>query len=114
MRFPADDQVLHRREGYRDVFRAYLEFELAAQLSWRGADSAYAAGQRDVATLYEYWAFVQLASLIAGLAGLSFDLRSLVEVRSDGLNVVLQTGKETVLSGIVERLGRRMTIELCS
>jgi len=31
-RFPADDQVLQRREGYRDVFRAYLEFELAAQL----------------------------------------------------------------------------------
>ena len=56
--FPADNQVLHRREGYRDVFKAYLEFELAAQLSWKGAESSYSAGQRDVETLYEYWVFV--------------------------------------------------------
>ena len=68
-RFPGDDQVLQRREGYRDVFRAYLEFELAAQLSWRGAESSYSAGQRDVATLYEYWAFIQLAQLVANWPG---------------------------------------------
>lgn len=112
-RFPADDQVLQRREGYRDVFRAYLEFELAAQLSWRGAESSYTAGQRDVANLYEYWAFLQLAKLVASLAGQSFDLKPLIETRSDGLNVVLQSGKETVLSGIVLRLGRKLKIELC-
>ena len=112
-RFPADDQVLQRREGYRDVFRAYLEFELAARLSWRGADSSYAAGQRDVATLYEYWVFLQLAKVVAQLTGHSFDLRPLVEVRADGLNVVLQSGKEIVVSGIVERANRRMKVELC-
>ncbi len=112
-RFPADDQVLHRREGYRDVFRAYLEFELAARLSWSGAESSYSAGQRDVATLYEYWAFLQLARLVAGLAGQNFDLVPLVETRRDGLNVVLQAGKETVLRGTVERAGRKLAIELC-
>ena len=112
-RFPADDQVLQRREGYRDVYRAYLEFELAALLSWRGSDSSHDAGQRDVATLYEYWAFLQLAQLVAKLSGQSFDLRSLVETRSDGLNVVLQSGKETVLSGFVERFGRKLAVELC-
>lgn len=113
VRFPADDQVLQRREGYRDVFRAYLEFELASRLSWRGAESSYAAGQRDVATLYEYWVFLQLAKLVAKLIGQSFDLRPLVEARGDGLNVVLQQGKEIVLSGIAQRAGRRMKVELC-
>lgn len=112
-RFPADDQVLQRREGYRDVFRAYLEFELAARLSWRGAESSYTAGQRDVATLYEYWAFIKLAKLVASLVGQDFDLKPLIETRGDGLNVVLQSGKETVLSGIVSRLGRKLKIELC-
>jgi len=111
--FPADNQVLQRREGYRDVFRAYLEFELAAQLSWRGAESSYSAGQRDVATLYEYWGFVQLAKLVADLAGESFDLKPLVRLGPDGLNVVLQAREETVLKGEVERYGRRLAIELC-
>jgi predicted component of viral defense system (DUF524 family) len=112
-RFPADDQVLQRREGYRDVFRAYLEFELAARLSWRPAASSYAAGQRDVATLYEYWVFLQLARIVAQLTGQSFDLTELLEVGSDGLNVVLQQGKEVVLSGVVVRHGRKLNVELC-
>jgi uncharacterized protein len=112
-RFPADDQVLHKREGYRDLFKAYVEFELAAQLSWsRDADS-YGAGQRDVATLYEYWAFVQLAEMIAELVGQSFDMNPLLRVGSGGFNIVLRSGVETVLRGEVERHGRRMAVELC-
>src|SRR5262249_13644637 len=51
-RFPADDQVLQKREGYRDIYRAYFQFEVAAKLSWEGGNDVYGAGQRDVATLY--------------------------------------------------------------
>jgi predicted component of viral defense system (DUF524 family) len=112
-RFPADDQALQRREGYREVFRAYHEFELAARLSWRGFDSSYSAGQCDVATLYEYWAFLQLSKVVAGLVGETFDMRPLVETRAYQLNVVLQSGHETVLTGVVNRLGRKLTVELC-
>lgn len=112
-RFPADDQVLQKRDGYRDVFRAYLEFELASKLSWSGGDDVYGAGQRDVATLYEYWVFMQIAKTVGALVGTSFDLVKLIETRADGLNVVLKTGKETVLSGLVERHGRRLQVDLC-
>jgi predicted component of viral defense system (DUF524 family) len=112
-RFPADNQVLQKREGYRDVFRAYLEFELAARLSWRHNVDDYRAGNRDVATLYEYWGFLQLAQVVAALVGQRFDLGPLVETRDDGLNVVLQSGVETILRGEVERIGRRMDVELC-
>lgn len=112
-RFPADDQVLQKRDGYRDVFRAYLEFELASKLSWSGGDDVYGAGQRDVATLYEYWVFMQLARTVGVLVGASFDLAKLIETRADGLNVVLKAGSEAVLSGLVERHGRRLQVELC-
>jgi uncharacterized protein len=112
-RFPADNQVLQKREGYRDILRAYVELELAARLSWRPNAADYEAGQRDVATLYEYWAFIQLAKTIAALVGKTFDLAPLVQKRPDGLNVVLQSGVETVLSGAVQRLGRRMNVDLC-
>jgi predicted component of viral defense system (DUF524 family) len=112
-RFPADNQVLQKREGYRDVLRAYLEFELAAKLSWQGGQSVYGAGQRDVATLYEYWVFLQLAQTVAQLIGVSFDLAKLIVPRGDGLNLVLQTGRETALSGHVVRHGRKLKVELC-
>lgn len=112
-RFPSDNQVLQRREGYREVFRAYLEFELAARLSWTRTEQDYVAGQRDVATLYEYWVFLQVADVVAKLVGQTFDLRPLVEPSGDGLNVVLRSGKETVVRGFVERMGRRLEVELC-
>ncbi|WP_454730663.1 MULTISPECIES: DUF2357 domain-containing protein [Cupriavidus] len=113
VRFPADDQVLQKREGYRDIFKAYVELEFAARLSWRDSSDDHAAGQRDVATLYEYWAFIQLAQVVADLVGQTFDMGPLVQSRPDGLTVGIQSGVETVLKGEVERFGRRMAIELC-
>ncbi|WP_412022788.1 DUF2357 domain-containing protein [Burkholderia cepacia] len=112
-RFPADDQVLQKREGYRDVFKAYVETEFAARLSWQSSPDVYGAGQRDVATLYEYWAFIQLSQVVADLVGHTFDLSPLVQTRSDGLTVGIRTGVETVLAGEINRLDRRMRVELC-
>lgn len=112
-RFPADDQVLQKREGYRDIFKAYVETEFASRLSWLSAPDDYGAGQRDVATLYEYWAFIQLSQLVADLIGQQFDMSPLVRSGPNGLTVGLRTGIETVLSGVVDRLDRRLHVELC-
>ncbi|MGF6791717.1 DUF2357 domain-containing protein [Paraburkholderia sp. 35.1] len=112
-RFPADDQVLQKREGYRDIFKAYVETEFAARLSWQSSPEDFGAGQRDVATLYEYWAFIQLSQLVGELVGQTFDMSPLVRSRPDGLTVGIRTGVETVLTGTVERFDRRMTVELC-
>jgi hypothetical protein len=95
------------------VFRAYVEFELASRLSWRNEEDAHGAGVRDVATLYEYWAFIQLAQMVAELIGKPFDMSPLLAVQPDGLNVALRSGTEIVLKGDVTQLDRRMTIELC-
>lgn len=112
-RFPADDQVLQKREGYRDVVKAYVETEFAARLSWQSSPEDYGAGQRDVATLYEYWAFIQLSHVVAALVGQTFDLSPLVQLRRDGLMVGIRTGVETVLTGVVQRFDRSMKVELC-
>ncbi|WP_080432163.1 DUF2357 domain-containing protein [Burkholderia ubonensis] len=112
-RFPADDQVLQKRGGYRDIFKAYVETEFAARLSWQSSPEVYGAGQRDVATLYEYWAFIQLSQVIADLVGHTFDLSPLVQARSSGLTVGIRTGVETILSGVVNRFDRCMRVELC-
>jgi predicted component of viral defense system (DUF524 family) len=111
--FPADNQVLHRREGYREVFRAYLEFELAARLSWKRDETTHQGRQRSVAQLYEFWAFLRLADLIAELSGTSFDVSSVLEVNERGLTVGLRSGEQKVLAGTVQRHGRTLSIEFC-
>ena len=61
MRFaPLGSPVLQRKAGYREVLRWWLRFRTAAELSWKGGDELFKAGQRDVASLYEYWLFFEL------------------------------------------------------
>lgn len=111
-RFPAENQVLQRRAGYRELYRSYLEFDLAAHLSWSSTESEYFAGQRDVAELYEYWAFIELARIVGAIVGQEFDLSPLMKRTADGLNVLLKKGREVDLSGTVMRHGQRLHLRL--
>jgi len=61
MRFtPLGSSVLQRKAGYREVMRWWLRSRTAAELSWEGGEDMFRAGQRDVASLYEYWLFFEL------------------------------------------------------
>ncbi len=61
MRFaPLGSPVLQRKAGYREVLCWWLRFRTAAELSWEGGEELFHAGQRDVASLYEYWLFFEL------------------------------------------------------
>ncbi len=57
---PLGSPVLQRKAGYREVLRTWLRFRTSAELSWEGGEDVFRAGQRDVATLYEYWLFFVL------------------------------------------------------
>ncbi len=61
MRFaPLGSPVLQRKAGYREVLRWWMRFRTAAEISWEGGEELFHAGQRDVASLYEYWLFFEL------------------------------------------------------
>ncbi|RVU48320.1 DUF2357 domain-containing protein [Lujinxingia sediminis] len=110
--FPASNQVLQKRAGYRAVFQAYVQFELASKISW-AADDVYGAGQRDIATLYEYWVFLQLVQVVADLCDTRIDRSALLTVDDDGLSVGLRNKTKLAFDGTATgRSGRRMRLEL--
>lgn len=57
---PLGSPVLQRKEGYRELLKWWVRFRSAAELSWEGGEDLFHAGQRDVASLYEYWLFFEL------------------------------------------------------
>lgn len=57
---PLGSPVLQRKAGYREILRWWLRFHTAAELSWKGGEDLFHAGQRNVAELYEYWLFFEL------------------------------------------------------
>jgi predicted component of viral defense system (DUF524 family) len=89
--FPASSVILTQRSGYRDIYRAYLQFEVAATLAWQGGDDIYGAGQRDVATLYEFWCFLELVKIVGRLCDATpLTTDRLLERTEDGLSVRLK------------------------
>ena len=104
--------ILQRKEGYREVLRTWLMFELAAKLVWQGGEDVYGAGKKDIATLYEYWLFFKLLDLFQEL----FDIdpkaiSDLMEKSDNHLNLRLKQGEHTALEGVFETDTRKLHIK---
>jgi predicted component of viral defense system (DUF524 family) len=109
--FPVNNQVLQKREGYRDILRAYSQVEGATQLAWSGGTDVFGIGQRDVATLYEFWAFIELVRIIRSVCD-QLDEKPLVRAARDSMNVGLTRGRASVVQGRAVRLGRKILVRL--
>jgi predicted component of viral defense system (DUF524 family) len=108
--------ALQRKSGYRELLNAWLQFDLAAKLIWKGGDDVYKAGKRDIAVLYEYWLFFVLYDLIRtkfSLADIN-DINTygnLIEQTEDGLNVMVKSGKLTAIEGTYKSDGRELHVK---
>jgi predicted component of viral defense system (DUF524 family) len=103
--------VLQRKEGYREVLRVWLMFDLAAKLIWTGGDDIYKGGKKDIATLYEYWLFFKLLDLFQSIFEIvPKDISELIKETPDGLNLQIKQGKFTALNGIYNSGSRKLNI----
>lgn len=103
--------VLQRKEGYREVLRVWLMFDLAAKLIWKGGDDVYSGGKKDIATLYEYWLFFKLLDLFQSIFEIEpKDISDLIKETPDGLNLQIKQGKFTALRGVYDSGNRKLNI----
>lgn len=110
---PVTSTVLQRKEGYREIYRVFIQAQMAAQISWKGAEDVYGAGKKDVALLYEYWTFLTLAKIMSAICGLvSLNVWSLLDKSPDGLSLKLRQDGRFVLRGAVERQGKKINTVL--
>ena len=103
--------VLQRKEGYREVLRVWLMFSLAAKLMWKGGDNVYEGGNKDIASLYEYWLFFQLLELFQDTFTIEpKDISDLIGETKDGLNLQIKQGIHTALNGVYDSGSRKLNI----
>lgn len=109
---PLGSPTLQRREGYREILQAWLNFAMAAKLVWHGGEQVFGAGQRDVATLYEYWVFFKLLGVVASVFNLDKPANeTLLEQTADGFGLKLKAGKFMALTGRSTQLGRLLEVQ---
>lgn len=107
--------VLQRKEGYREVFQAWLLFDLAAKLNWDGGDDVYEAGKKNVATLYEYWLFFKLLELVSEFFNIEPKAKEdLVTSDNNSINLNLRQGKMRMVYGQQETFSRVLNVAFYS
>lgn len=103
--------VLQRKEGYREVFQAWLLFDMAAKLNWDGGEDVYNAGKKNVATLYEYWLFFKLLELISEFFNIEpVTKEGLVSKDNNRINLNLKQGKMRMVSGQQRTFSRVLNV----
>ena len=103
--------VLQRKEGYREVLRVWLMFDLAAKLVWKGGNDVYSGGKKDIAILYEYWLFFKLLDLFKSIFDIEpKEISELIKETADDLNLQLKQGNHTALIGVYNTGTRKLNI----
>lgn len=109
---PLNSPVLQRKEGYREVFQAYLMFDMAASLIWQGGDHVYKGGKRDVAVLYEYWLFFRLLDLLEEVFHIKpKSIDEIIVPKNGGMELTLKQGQLKMIDGVFIAENRRLHIE---
>jgi PD-(D/E)XK nuclease superfamily len=86
--------------------------ELGGRLSFDwDVEDAFSASQRDVATLYEYWAFLQLADALGAACGESRAVEALASTR-DGLSLSFKQGQASAVRWRARAGGRELDVDL--
>jgi hypothetical protein len=88
--FPANSQVLQRRQGYRDMLHRYCGLVAASRLAVLGADMARLLETKTASTLYEYWCFFTLAGELEQL--LDAPLRADKSIVADDWQTTVREG----------------------
>lgn len=110
---PLNSPILQRKEGYREILRVWLMFDLAAKLTWKALDDdKYDIGKRDVATLYEYWLFFKLLRLMKEIFLIDpKQTKDLIKQDGDSMGLTLESGTHTAVEGDYSYEGRHLKIQ---
>jgi predicted component of viral defense system (DUF524 family) len=104
--------VLQRKSGYREVLNAWLKFDLAAKLIWKGGDNVYDAGKKDIATLYEYWLFFSLLDLLKEVFEIEpKSIAELIQYDKGQLSLNLKQGTAIAMKGVFKSPSRNLNIQ---
>ena len=92
---PMNSQLLQKREGYRDVYYFYLNFEFAFRFNWKDIEDSLNASEKRMSQLYEYWCFFRLINALKNVADLKTDGNEVIELLDDGWRIKLKQGKKS-------------------
>ena len=110
---PMNSQALQKREGYRDIYYFYLNFEFAFQFKWEELEDSLKISEKKMSQLYEYWCFFRLINALKNVARVESNKNDLVELTKDGWEIRLKRGEKSKVKFVFfDEKGNRHYFEL--
>lgn len=99
---PLNSQVLQKKEGYRDLFKYFLNFELAFRLEWDEVEEQIKGYERKLSELYEYWCYFKLIKVLDKLSGKKLSYNDLYTLNKDKWSIKVKKGINSVQKFILQ------------
>ena len=109
---PSNSQVLQKKEGYREVFQYYLNFEFAFRVEWEEIHDLLKGYNRRLSELYEYWCYMNLIKVMEKIAGRKVDLDELFEKGTKDWTFKLKRGNRSIQKFRFDFEGNNIYLEL--
>lgn len=109
---PLNSQVLQKKEGYRDIFKYFLNFELAFRLEWDEVEDQIKGYERKLSELYEYWCYFKLVKVLDKLSGKKLSYNDLYTLNTDKWSIKVKKGINSVQKFILHIDNQEINTEL--
>src|SRR5688572_28942828 len=83
--------------GYREAYRSILILTLGLRL----IGGPVRLSLKDISALYEYWCYLKIVQTVAEFADSQVPLSQLIRPDHNGLRILLQKGRETVVKFVL-------------
>lgn len=109
---PMNSQVLQKKEGYRNIFKYYLNFEFGFRPQWEEIEDLIKGYERKLSELYEFWCYLRLLKIMEKLSDQKLNYEDVFELNADKWAVNLKVGLKSMQTFNLNIEDKEITVNL--
>lgn len=95
---PFNSQILHKKEGYREIFHYFLLMEFSFKLSWNEVNDKVKGFEKRLSELYEYWCYFKILKVLNMLSIDKIGFENIFKVNKDKWSIKMNRGIDSLKS----------------
>ncbi|MBP2046732.1 DUF2357 domain-containing protein [Methanobacterium aggregans] len=109
---PLNSQVIQKREGYRDIFKYFIQFEFSFRLQWDEVEDRIKGYERKLSELYEYWCYFKLIKVLNKLSNQKLVYTDIYKISKDKWSIKVKRGRDSLQKFNIKFNDREITLNL--
>ena len=109
---PFNSQILHKKEGYREIFQYFLMLEFSFRLSWNEINNQFKGFEKKLSELYEYWCYFKLLKVLNDLSVRKISFEDVFRINNDNWSISIKKGVNSRKRFVLILYGYEIEIEL--